>query len=134
MILTFSLFSFSFWDTFDSYFPHYFTSPIRSLSLISLFLFLFLTSLLFDTQAAPLPSDAHTSSSKEPQIDPLEIPDDPSALQSLAIGTACLHRGCSYRYQGEEGKGKGEEERCNYHPGVPLFHEGLKGWTCCKKR
>jgi hypothetical protein len=21
-----------------------------------------------------------------------------------------------------------------YHPGVPLFHEGSKGWTCCKRR
>ncbi|KAJ2888794.1 hypothetical protein FB639_000379 [Coemansia asiatica] len=21
---------------------------------------------------------------------------------------------------------------CQYHPGNPEFHEGLKGWTCCK--
>jgi len=26
------------------------------------------------------------------------------------------------------------EEECVYHPGVPLFHEGSKGWTCCKRR
>ena len=23
---------------------------------------------------------------------------------------------------------------CCFHPGAPVFHEGLKGWTCCKKR
>ena len=27
-----------------------------------------------------------------------------------------------------------ENERCIYHPGQALFHEGSKGWTCCKKR
>ena len=21
-----------------------------------------------------------------------------------------------------------------HHPGVALFHEGSKGWTCCKRR
>ena len=21
-----------------------------------------------------------------------------------------------------------------YHPGQPIFHEGSKGWSCCKKR
>ena len=23
---------------------------------------------------------------------------------------------------------------CTFHPGGPVFHEGLKGWSCCKKR
>lgn len=26
------------------------------------------------------------------------------------------------------------EVKCIYHPGQALFHEGSKGWTCCKKR
>ena len=25
-------------------------------------------------------------------------------------------------------------ESCQYHPGVPVFHDALKGWSCCKKR
>lgn len=25
-------------------------------------------------------------------------------------------------------------QSCVYHPGQALFHEGSKGWTCCKKR
>ena len=27
-----------------------------------------------------------------------------------------------------------EGEKCVYHPGHPIFHEGSKGWTCCKRR
>ena len=27
-----------------------------------------------------------------------------------------------------------EGEECVYHPGQALFHEGSKGWTCCKRR
>jgi len=27
-----------------------------------------------------------------------------------------------------------DEGPCWYHPGSALFHEGLKGWTCCKKK
>nr|XP_042706937.1 uncharacterized protein LOC101936142 isoform X1 [Chrysemys picta bellii] len=26
------------------------------------------------------------------------------------------------------------EDSCVYHPGVPIFHDALKGWSCCKKR
>jgi hypothetical protein len=27
-----------------------------------------------------------------------------------------------------------EDEKCVYHPGVPIFHEGSKGYSCCKRR
>ena len=27
-----------------------------------------------------------------------------------------------------------DDQKCVYHPGQALFHEGSKGWTCCKKR
>lgn len=33
-------------------------------------------------------------------------------------------------YQGPETN----TEVCNFHPGVPIFHEGLKFWSCCQKR
>ena len=88
-------------------------------------------------QAAPLPSSlpSSSSSSSPPPLDPLETPDDALSLLSLSPGTQCLHRGCSHRYEGaREREGRGGESVCVYHPGVPLFHEGLKGWTCCKKR
>uniref|UniRef100_A0A8B9PEG8 Cysteine and histidine rich domain containing 1 n=1 Tax=Apteryx owenii TaxID=8824 RepID=A0A8B9PEG8_APTOW len=25
-------------------------------------------------------------------------------------------------------------DSCTYHPGVPVFHDALKGWSCCKRR
>ena len=25
-------------------------------------------------------------------------------------------------------------DSCQFHPGVPVFHDALKGWSCCKKR
>eukprot|EP00043_Microstomoeca_roanoka_P029136 m.20953 g.20953 ORF g.20953 m.20953 type:complete len:346 (-) comp8994_c0_seq1:165-1202(-) len=42
----------------------------------------------------------------------------------------CLHRGCGKEFSPEEN----EEGDCQYHPGAPIFHEGLKGWSCCPKR
>ena len=23
---------------------------------------------------------------------------------------------------------------CKYHPGVPIFHEGMKFWSCCQRK
>ena len=25
-------------------------------------------------------------------------------------------------------------ESCTYHPGTPVFHDALKGWSCCNKK
>ncbi|TLD27012.1 hypothetical protein PspLS_04478 [Pyricularia sp. CBS 133598] len=40
----------------------------------------------------------------------------------------CVHQGCGKTYV------EGDEDGCNYHPGPPVFHEGQKGWKCCKPR
>ncbi|KAF3360370.1 hypothetical protein VdG1_01330 [Verticillium dahliae VDG1] len=39
----------------------------------------------------------------------------------------CVHQGCGKLYTDPE-------EVCVYHPGPPVFHEGQKGWKCCKPR
>lgn len=52
---------------------------------------------------------------------------DPTEVQP---GTICKHGGCTYSYEGNKNDGK----PCIYHPGVPIFHEGLKFWSCCQKR
>ncbi|KAK3354816.1 HSP20-like chaperone [Neurospora tetraspora] len=39
----------------------------------------------------------------------------------------CVHQGCGKVYTDPE-------EVCRYHPGPPVFHEGQKGWKCCKPR
>ncbi|KAJ9107119.1 hypothetical protein QFC20_003844 [Naganishia adeliensis] len=63
-------------------------------------------------------------------------------------GSRCKRRGCGAEWDGEDGgvrsetegwkrsqSGEGEEcGECRYHPGAPIFHEGSKGYLCCKRR
>lgn len=48
----------------------------------------------------------------------------------VTIGTSCKNSGCSQTYDGPQTN----EMTCLYHPGVPIFHEGLKFWSCCQKK
>ena len=32
------------------------------------------------------------------------------------------------RYDGND------ESECLFHPGVPIFHEGMKYWSCCNRK
>ena len=32
------------------------------------------------------------------------------------------------------GAAKDDGSDCKHHPGVPIFHEGLKFWSCCQRR
>ncbi|KAK3877094.1 hypothetical protein Pcinc_018166 [Petrolisthes cinctipes] len=45
-------------------------------------------------------------------------------------GEACKNNGCKMTYEGEHSN----LEMCKHHPGIPVFHEGLKYWTCCQKK
>lgn len=58
----------------------------------------------------------------------LEI--DKSKESKVQIGQSCKNNSCKATYKGPTS----EEETCNYHSGVPIFHEGLKYWSCCQKR
>ncbi|KAL0880961.1 hypothetical protein ABMA27_002121 [Loxostege sticticalis] len=49
---------------------------------------------------------------------------------NIAIGTTCKNGGCNTSYEGPQSNGT----ICTYHPGCPVFHEGLKFWSCCQKR
>ncbi|XP_068155635.1 cysteine and histidine-rich domain-containing protein morgana [Drosophila tropicalis] len=68
-------------------------------------------------------------------IDSLKI-NHPSTTTSsddssvLSVGTTCKNSGCTYTYTGTSS----DYGECNYHPGVPIFHEGMKFWSCCQKR
>uniref|UniRef100_A0A8C2H861 Zgc:92429 n=1 Tax=Cyprinus carpio TaxID=7962 RepID=A0A8C2H861_CYPCA len=42
----------------------------------------------------------------------------------------CYNRGCGGRFDAD----KNSDDVCQFHPGVPIFHDALKGWSCCKKR
>ncbi|CAL8241394.1 unnamed protein product [Merluccius merluccius] len=42
----------------------------------------------------------------------------------------CYNKGCGERFDGQDNG----EDACLFHPGVPIFHDALKGWSCCRKR
>ncbi|KAI7908329.1 chord-domain-containing protein [Cokeromyces recurvatus] len=42
----------------------------------------------------------------------------------------CTHKGCGKDFKEDEN----QDNACQYHSGAPVFREGLKGWSCCKKR
>ncbi|VDD86800.1 unnamed protein product [Enterobius vermicularis] len=46
------------------------------------------------------------------------------------VGVSCKNSGCDKKYEGKQS----DEEECLYHSGVPVFHEGMKYWSCCKKK
>ncbi|KAI9767201.1 MAG: Integrin beta-1-binding protein 2 [Geoglossum simile] len=61
---------------------------------------------------------------------PIESDDDDPALD-IPSNTPCRRRGCTATYTGPP---RSSPETCDFHPGHPLFHEGSKGYTCCKRR
>ncbi|KDN53069.1 chord-domain-containing protein [Tilletiaria anomala UBC 951] len=65
---------------------------------------------------------------KAEEADPSQA-DEEGAVKD---GTKCKRAGCSYTFTG--GKRSRSEEKCSYHKGVAIFHEGSKGWSCCKPR
>ncbi|XP_018011056.1 cysteine and histidine-rich domain-containing protein 1 [Hyalella azteca] len=48
----------------------------------------------------------------------------------IRIGETCKRNGCKATY---EGRGS-SLELCTYHPGGPVFHEGMKYWGCCRRK
>ncbi|XP_065649068.1 cysteine and histidine-rich domain-containing protein 1 isoform X2 [Hydra vulgaris] len=41
----------------------------------------------------------------------------------------CYNKGCNKKFFEEDNK-----EECQFHPGIPVFHDAYKGWSCCKKK
>jgi hypothetical protein len=48
----------------------------------------------------------------------------------VAKGASCKNNGCLSVYESEESN----RDICVYHPGVPVFHEGMKYWSCCQRK
>ncbi|KAI0673042.1 chord-domain-containing protein [Trametes maxima] len=69
-----------------------------------------------------------------PTPQPVEEEDDPAA--AVPAGATCRHNGCSITYENDElhRKEGGAAAECTYHPKAPIFHEGSKGYLCCKRR
>ena len=80
--------------------------------------------------AAAMTQPVPTSRSTTPKPPEIEEDSDDEDMQ-IEGGMSCKRRSCGQTYDKSV---KREEEKCVYHPGVPIFHEGSKGWTCCKRR
>ncbi|KAF5978269.1 zinc-binding protein [Fusarium coicis] len=76
---------------------------------------------------APIPTAQHAPTPPPPA--PESEDDDPSL--EIADGVGCKRRACGATYK--RGSSRDDEE-CVHHPGVPIFHEGSKGYSCCKRR
>ncbi|KAH9945969.1 chord-domain-containing protein [Epithele typhae] len=40
----------------------------------------------------------------------------------------CTRKGCQQEFDPADNAG----DACTFHPGAPVFHEGLKSWACCQ--
>lgn len=56
-----------------------------------------------------------------------EDSDDPDT--AVPSNTICKRRSC-----GKSSVDTPRDSPCTYHSGLPVFHEGSKGWSCCKRR
>lgn len=71
----------------------------------------------------PNSATASTSAKQEEEQDPEGV--------IIPVGAKCKRAGCKAVYQ--EGMERLSEE-CLYHPLPAIFHEGSKGYACCKRR
>lgn len=78
-----------------------------------------------ETPRLPQASQPPAPSPAPPESDS----DDPDL--EIPAGTTCRRRGCNASYNPDTPR---IDEQCVHHPGQALFHEGSKGWTCCKRR
>lgn len=70
-----------------------------------------------------------TSRASPSPAPPEDDDDDPNA--SIPNGAICKRKACGVSYKSGQDR---DDEECVHHPGQALFHEGSKGWTCCKRR
>ena len=88
---------------------------------------------LQESLPAPLPRlPAAQAPAARPAASPAP-PEDEDDDPSLPIpdGQQCKRRACRHKYSGDSSR---QGESCVHHPGIPIFHEGSKGYSCCKRR
>ena len=84
--------------------------------------------------AAQNAAQSTSSDSREARAntEPIEEEDPTEAGATLPAGLVCKRGGCGYKHDG--GARDRSKEVCRHHKGSPIFHEGSKGWSCCKRR
>ncbi|KAG8448278.1 hypothetical protein GDO86_015392 [Hymenochirus boettgeri] len=64
---------------------------------------------------------------KKMKLEPKDEAKKTVEVDVVGVGTTCKRSGCKEVYQGPESNAG----TCVHHPGVPVFHEGMKFWSCC---
>lgn len=64
------------------------------------------------------------------QVKGLTMSETKPVLAEVQIGQNCKNNSCKVTYNGDDSN----EEVCVFHSGVPIFHEGMKYWSCCQKK
>lgn len=82
------------------------------------------------TLSSPAPPPAAPTAPAAPEPEAR----DPPTLTTVKAGTACRRAGCKYVAESDIEARDPSAETCRYHRGTPIFHEGSKGYTCCKRR
>ncbi|KAL9081738.1 MAG: hypothetical protein Q9159_007071 [Coniocarpon cinnabarinum] len=89
---------------------------------------------------APIPTPSSRVPAGQPNARTLASPapameSDSDELDGRVTPKAnCKRRGCGFQAPADTSSYSRDNEKCVYHAGQPIFHEGSKGWTCCKKR
>ena len=66
--------------------------------------------------------------SSDEDAPPSDLPSDDEE-PSTAEGESCKNNGCKLTYSADR-----VANECIYHPGIPVFHEGMKYWSCCQRK
>ncbi|KAL7419563.1 hypothetical protein Q5752_005474 [Cryptotrichosporon argae] len=97
------------------------------------------------TPAAPVPVSASASATATPSAPsmsasaaaspaPPVIEEDDLSVP-VPSGARCRRSACGAEWEGEAvSRGQGERAMCRFHPQAAIFHEGSKGYLCCKRR
>jgi hypothetical protein len=62
-----------------------------------------------------------------PLLSTMTSSSNPVDLASLAILSKCTRNACGTSFD----PAANTTDACSFHPGVPVFREGLKSWSCC---
>ena len=88
-------------------------------------------SLVSKLAEVPTRAPITAQSAPTPPPPPPESEDDEPSLE-IPDGKTCRRKACGATYK--KGQARSDEEKCVHHPGAPIFHEGSKGYSCCKPR
>lgn len=81
--------------------------------------------------ARPALSAAAVATPPKPSTPVPEEPESDDPELEIPANATCRRKGCNAGYDPSISR---DDEKCVHHPGQPVFHEGSKGWSCCKKR